>query len=136
MMNELYKYFENVTFCAKLNVCSGFNCVKNGLEADANVLKLIWEMDEWQNQLELYDRIHELLPCGGSLGSEECEHQYDMTLTAYLFALSKCNMPLAVLGSRFVKDTPRCFWAWKMAKELRVRDECVITRATTVATMV
>lgn len=120
-MNELYKYFEDVKFSAQLNVCSGFNCIKHGLELDENVLKLLWESRQaWQNQLELYDRIHELLPISGL---EEFEHPYDMAITAYLYVLSRCNMPLAVLCSRFVKDTPRCFWAYKMAKELRVRDE-------------
>jgi len=119
-MDELYKYFEDVKFSAMLNVCSGFNCVKHGLDIDINVNKLIWEMDEWEFQLELYDRIHELLSVSGL---EEFEHPYDMAITAYLFALSKRNMPLAVLCSRFVKDVPRLFWAYKMAKELRVRDE-------------
>ena len=115
-MNELYKYFEDVKFGVMLNVCSGFKCIKHGLQGDPNINKMICEMDEWGNQLELYDRINELIPISGL---EAFEHPYDMALTAYLYVLSKTNMALAVLASRFVKDTPRLFWAYKMAKELR-----------------
>jgi hypothetical protein len=114
-MNELCEYIESIKFAVMLNVCSGFNCVKHGLELDANVLKLIWELDEWQNQLEVYERIQKLLPIGES---EIYENQYDMALTAYLYVLSKCNMPLAVLSAREVQKAPRCFWAYKMAAEL------------------
>lgn len=115
-MNDLYKYFESDVFSAMLNVASGFHTLKTGLEIDPNFDRLIDEMDEWENQLELYDRIQELLPINGLNG---CEHPYDMALTAYLCALSRYNMPLAILCSRNVHDTPQCFWAAKMAKELR-----------------
>jgi hypothetical protein len=114
-MNELYDYIESVGFSVLLNVCSGFKCVKHGLEINADVNKLIWEMDEWQNQLELYERMQTLIAAGGS---EELEHQYDIAITAYLYVLSKCNMPLAAISAQLVQEAPRCFWAYKMAAEL------------------
>lgn len=115
-MRSKLDYIESLEFSATINVCSGFSCVKNALVLDSNLEELSWELDEWQNQLGIYERICALI----SVSSEEnYEHQYDVAFTAYLYILSKCNMPLAVICSNLVLTAPRCFWSHKMAAELK-----------------
>lgn len=120
VMNE-FDYVESLEFSGRINVCSGLRCVVDSFREDKILQKIIMEMYDWRNQLAVFERVQILLK---DSGSDEYEHQHDAAMAAYLYVLNQCNlnqhnMALTVVCYNLILDVDRCFWARKIAMELK-----------------
>jgi hypothetical protein len=116
-LQELFAEIEGVEFSAKLGVLSGFSSVKTVLHND-HTLKALMEAlaTSDENRRVVFQHVLKLLP---ENPHPDYAHPYDHALTGYLYVLSQTDSALTAQAIEHVLQTPKLFWARRLAQELR-----------------
>lgn len=124
---ELMQNIESSKFSAHLNVVSGFSVLQLALKHDETLRAAIEELQKSpQGKKQILDRLIELLDLNDH---PEYAHPYDAAITSYLYVLSQTDNELADQAIEHILQTPRLWWASKLAKYLQ---ENIATKLTVV----
>jgi hypothetical protein len=116
-LNDFFSEIESISFAIRYSVASGFSTVKNGLQSDETLRDLIQKIQESpEDRQKVFERLIALL---GANEQPEYMHPSDEALTAYLYVLSQTDPALTAQAVEHVLQTPKLFWARRLAQELQ-----------------
>lgn len=116
-LEELFRKIEGSYFSANINVVSGFKVLLLALREDELLKELIGVLRESpENKQIVLERLASLL---NKNDHPEYAHPYDAAITAYLYVLSQTDNLLTQQAIEHILQTPRLWWAAKLAKHLQ-----------------
>lgn len=111
-MDEYISKFESLEFQIQFSVVGGLRILRLAMSQHPTVVGLIAELtDSAANAKTIFDRIGYLLP----EVENETQLSYDESVAAYLFCLSKADLPMALKASELILETGGLWWSVQLA---------------------
>ncbi len=117
---ELFQAIESHRFSAIVNVASNFKTFLRALASQPELQRLAETMVEEDARKLVLQRILDL---SGKEVEPDQEHPGDVAVAAYLWLLSVKDMGLASMAAQRVRESPRCWWAKKLAERIHSSPE-------------
>ncbi len=113
--DDLLATIESTAFSVELNVVSDLRTFLWAMEQQETVRSLtdLLQSKEWQEKVT--ERIAHL--CEQPV-DPNCENVADTALAIYLWLLDKHDQVLAHRCGEKVLEAPKCWWAWRVAREI------------------
>jgi hypothetical protein len=116
MMKALFEQIESAGFAAQVTIASGFRVFRRALADNPGIKALLQHLRETPAHRQVvYERLLGLLDANDQ---PAYLHPYDPALAWYLYVLSMTDYPLAAEAARQILQTPKLWWANKLADDV------------------